>query len=472
MLKLLKKSLLIRTAIGAVFSSLIMLSASADILSSEEKAQIDVLKKDSQQSNLSYQILESLTTEVGPRMMGTPGDAKGVAWAQAKMKSLGFDKVWTEEVTNRQWYRGIIEAKITAPYPHKVVAIALGGSVGTTDKGINAPIVQFDTLADLKAAKVKSLTGKIAFVSYKMERHIDGHGYGKAVGTRVNGASIAAEKGAVALIMRSVGTDNNRIAHTGVMRYKAGVNKIPAAAISNPDADLLMNQLKRGKPVHFYLKSTASIQADEIIKSANVIGEFTGSEFPNEVVALGAHLDSWDVGTGAMDDGMGVAMVMAAAKHVASLPKRPKRTIRVILFAAEEIGLVGVKQYMKSRQNKVDDHVIGAEWDFGLGRIYEMTPGVGAQSLNAIREMASYMAPLGVSLSSKNDGRGQSDMSLLTEAGMPSMNFAADGMGYFDYHHTENDTLDKVNAEDLKQNTAVYTLFTYFVAQSGVDFRK
>ncbi len=466
MIKLVSKAF----AISTIISSLLVFTTNADVLSADEQKQLHTLKNTVQQSELSYQILESLTTEVGARMMGTPGDAKAVAWAVAKMKTLGFDKVWTEEVTNRQWLRGNIEAKITAPYAHKVVAITLGGSVGTDKKGINAPVVHFKTLADLKAAKANSLQGKIAFVSYRMERHITGKGYGKAVGTRVNGASIAAEKGAVALIMRSVGTDNNRIAHTGVMRYKEGVKKIPAAALSNPDADLLVNQLSRNKPVYFYLKSTASIQMDEIVKSANVIGEFTGSEFPKEIVALGAHLDSWDVGTGALDDGMGVAMMMATAKHIADLPQRPKRTIRVILFAAEEIGLLGVKAYMKSRNNNVDDHVIGAEWDFGSGRIYKMIPGVGASSLNAIRELAQYIAPLGVSLSAENNGRGQSDMSLLTNAGMPGINFSADGLTYFDYHHTENDTLDKVNRDDLKQNTAVYTMFAYFAAQSGVDF--
>ena len=446
-------------------------TVSPKALNFQEVKQLNSLKQTALSSTLSYDLVESLTTQVGPRMMGTPGDKLSVEWAVNKMNALGFDKVWTEEVSGPQWVRGEAQARIVAPYPHNVVALALGGSVGTSDKGITADVAHFKTLADLQAAKKGSLTGKIAFVSYRMDRHIDGNGYGKAVGTRVTGANIAAEKGAVALIMRSVGTDNNRTAHTGVMRYKEGGKKIPAAALSNPDADLLVNQLNRGKPVSFYLKMTSRMNNKATVKSANVIGEITGSELPKEIVAIGAHLDSWDVGTGAIDDGMGVGMVMAAAHHISLLDKRPKRTIRVILFAAEEVGLLGAKQYMVDHKDEMKHHVLGAEWDFGLGRIYEMKTGVGAQGLNAVRELAQHLAPLGVSLAPMNNARAQSDMSLLSDAGMPSINFSPDGSRYFDYHHTENDTLDKVNAEDLKQNTAVYTMFAFFAAQAAVDFR-
>jgi len=464
-MKILTFSLLVLTSISSA-------TANDAVLKQSEIKQLNELKNIALSSTLSYDLIESLTTEVGPRMMGTPGDELAVKWAVAKMSALGFDKVWTEEITNQQWLRGEAEARIVAPYPQKMVVIALGGSIGTPEQGITANVIHFNTLADLQAEKTGSLTGKIAFVSYRMAKHIDGNGYGKAVGTRVNGASIAAEKGAIALIMRSVGTDDNRIAHTGVMRYKEGVNKIPAAALSNPDADLLVNQLKRGKTVSFHLKMTSSIEEHIIVKSANVIGEITGSELPDEIVAIGAHLDSWDVGTGALDDGMGVGMVLAAAHHIGNLPVRPKRTVRVILFAAEEIGLLGAKKYMQLHNDEMKNHVLGAEWDFGLGRIYQMKTGVGANALNAVRELAQQLAPLGVSLAPQNDANAQSDMSLLSKAGMPSINFSPDGSDYFDYHHTENDTFDKVNLEDLQQNTAVYTMFAFFAAQAAVDFRK
>lgn len=444
----------------------------ANVLSEDEHAQIELLKNTVLDSELSYQIVESLTTEVGHRLMGSEGDKKAIKWATAKMKALGFDKVWTEEITGPKWIRGEATARIISPYPQDVVVTALGGSVGTGETGITATVEHFKTFTDLKNAPKNSLMGKIAFVSYQMTRHIDGNGYGPAVETRVEGASVAAEKGAIALIMRSVGTDNNRIAHTGIMHYKEGVKKIPAVALSNPDADLLVNQFSREKTVSFHLKMTSSNPKGIIVKSANVIGEITGSVFPNEIVAIGAHLDSWDVGTGAIDDGLGVAMVLASAHHTAQLPIRPKKTLRVILFAAEEVGLLGAKAYVKEHKANIVNHVIGAEWDFGLGRIYKMTPGVGASSLNSIRELAKILAPMGVSLAPTNNARAQSDMSLLSDAGMPSINFSPDGSRYFDYHHTENDTLDKVDAEALKQNTAVYTVFSYFATQSEINFRE
>jgi carboxypeptidase Q len=445
---------------------------SAQTLTDSQLQQAQQLSNIMLKSDLSYQILESLTTEVGHRRLGTEGDQKAIKWAVAKMQSLGFDKVWTEKVSSPQWLRGDIEAKILAPYAHDLAVIGLGGTVATPTDGITAPVEHFATLDDLKAAPSGSLHGKIAFVSYRMTRAIDGSGYGAAVGTRVNGASIAAEKGALALIMRSVGTDDNRTPHTGMMRYKDGVTKIPAAALSNPDADLLVNMLKRDQAVTFFLKLDAEHHPERMIESASVIGEITGSENPEQIVALGAHLDSWDVGTGAMDDGMGIGIVLAAGAELGKLPTRPKRTIRVILYAGEEVGFYGTKKYMELHKDEVAQHMIGAEWDFGLGRIYQMTPGVGAKALNHIRDLAQILAPLGVSLAPENNAEAQSDMSLLSQAGMPSVNFAADGNRYFDFHHTENDTLDKIDPEDFKQNTAVFTLFGYFAAQADVDFRQ
>ena len=223
------KTKIIASTCLAVCMSVGSFFVSAQQLNAEQQAQLNELKTTALQSDLSYQLIESLTTEVGHRLMGSEGDKKSIVWAVDKMKALGFDKVWTEEVTGSYWLRGDAKARIIAPYPHDVVVLALGGSVGTAEKGLTANVAHFETFADLKAAPDNSLNGKIAFVSYQMERHIDGKGYGPAVGTRVTGAVVAAQKGASALVMRSVGTDNNRTAHTGVMRYKDGVKKIPAA---------------------------------------------------------------------------------------------------------------------------------------------------------------------------------------------------------------------------------------------------
>lgn len=457
---------------ASIIWACMIFGASAGSLSDQDMARTLELKKTALASNLAYEIDESLTTEVGPRLVGTPGDALAVKWAVAKMKQLGFDRVWTEEVIHHKWIRGTAEARIIAPYPQKMVALALGGSVGTPADGLTAEVVEFKSLADLIAAEPGSLKGKIAYISYRMETKITGAGYGPAVAARSAGPSIAATKGAVALIIRSVGTSHDRIAHTGMLSYKDGIVKIPAAALSNPDADMLSRQITRGNPVKIFLKLTAMAKDDIPVITANVIGEITGSVTPDEYVVMGAHLDSWDVGTGAVDDGIGVAITLAAAHHIAALPERPRRSIRVILFAAEEVGLIGAKQYVKTNADQMKNHVIGSEWDFGTGHIYEMTPGVGPSALNGIRDMAKLLAPLGVSLSPKNDAKGQSDMSALGKLGMPAVNFSPDGLKYFDYHHTENDTLDKVDKQALKQNTAIYTIFSYFAAQSGIDFRE
>lgn len=457
---------------GVISATLMMSSVSAEVLTDTQHQTVKTLQKMALKSNLAYQIDESLTTEVGARMVGTEGDKKAIVWAEQKMRQLGFDKVWSEPVDFVPWERGPASASIVSPYPQPMVVIALGGSVGTPAGGLIAEVVGFKTLDDLKNAPKGSLAGKVAFVEYRMERHKNGAGYGKAVGARVSGASIAAEKGAIAILIRSVGTDNHRVGHTGVMRYKDGVKKIPAAALSNPDADMLQRQLDRGQPVTISLDLQAKRLEDQKVTTANVIGEITGSEFPNEYVVMAAHLDSWDVGTGAIDDGLGVSITMAAAHQLLNLPERPKRSIRVILFAGEEVGLIGAKQYVKDHEQDINSISIGSEWDFGIGKIYRMTPGVGPKALVHIEELAQLLAPLGVGLSSENDAKGHSDLSLLGAAGMPAINFHMDGTDYFDFHHTENDTLDKVDQEAMKQATAVYATFAYFAAQSGIDFRR
>ncbi len=469
---LFKGALVAATLLSATtFSANAQSTQATQYLTPAMEKQLAQLTTSVENSDLAYDIVESLTTEVGARMMGTPADERAIAWAVAKMNALGFDKVWTEPVEHFQWIRGDVEANVLAPFPQPIVAIALGESVGTGEDGITAEVVHFKTLDDLKVAKPGSLANKIAFISYRMERHISGKGYGKAVGARVNGASIAAEKGAVAFMMRSVGTDDNRTPHTGITRYANGVTRIPAVALSNPDADLMVNQFRRNKPVEFFLKVTAMRNESVQVQGANVIGEITGSKLPNEIVALGAHLDSWDVGTGAIDDGLGVAMIMSATANIAKLEQRPKRTIRVILFAGEEIGLLGAKQYVVDHKDELKQHVLAVEWDFGLGKIYSMQANVGEHAQPAISALAGYLEPLGVKFNDANKARGQSDMGAVTDLGVPAMNFAPDGSKYFDVHHTDNDTLDKVNRSDLQQNTTVYTIFAYFAAQADVSFR-
>lgn len=466
-----KKILSSLILIGVLYQTSVYGQTSA--LDEETINHANILGQKAINSNLGYEVVRSLTTEVGHRMVGTANDAKGVEWAVNKMKEYGFDRVWTEPVTVPRWHRGpVTTASITAPFSHNMAVTALGNSIATPEEGITAEIVQFDEYKDLVAAPANSLNGKIAYISFRMEEN-GLKGYGYAGQARRNGSVAAAKAGASAIIIRSIGTDDNRTPHTGSMNYQEGVEKIPAAAISNPDADLLDNVLSYGQPVMVSLKLTSHMH-DPIV-TYNVLGEITGTDEPEKAVMLGAHLDSWDQATGALDDGVGVGIMLAAGKHIIDSGKKPKRSIRVLLFAAEEIGLLGAAEYVRAHQEDhkdFDNHILGAEWDSGTGNILSLTPGVGPTSLSAVREMGKVLGPYGVAINPENDAKGQSDMSRLGEAGMPAVNLNADDGYYMDYHHTPNDTLDKVDAEAMKQATAVYTMFAWMAAQMNVDYRK
>ncbi len=417
-------------------------------------------------SDKAYELLESLTTEVGPRMPGTPGDALGVAWAVKTFKALGYDKTYTEAVTYPVWERGVETGAVISPFPQKMQLTALGGSVGTSKKGITGVVVEFADYAALQAAPDESVRGKIAYISNRMERSRDGAGYGKAVIARSAGASAAAKKGALALLIRSIGTDStSRNPHTGMMRYDNTPTRIPAAALSHIDADLLSNMLKRKAPVQFQLRLDARIRKGDYT-GANVIGELTGSKQANEIVVIGGHLDSWDLGNGALDDGAGVVITMMAgalAKADAIASKKPlKRTLRVIAFANEEQGLHGGNQYAKANAGTIlATHIIAAESDFGAGRIYQFDTKLPEAALGRLAPLHGAFAGLGI-VAGDNLARGGPDLTAMAALGVPMAELAQDGTNYFDIHHTAEDTLDKVEPEALKQNVAAYALFARF----------
>ncbi|ESE40774.1 M28 family metallopeptidase [Shewanella decolorationis] len=416
-------------------------------------------------SSLGYDIVESLTVEVGPRLAGSPKDIIAVNWAMNKLTSLGFDKVYKEPVQVPIWERGEAKAKIISPVEQPLVITALGGSVATPIEGIKAKIARFDSLAALQAANPEDVKGKIAFIDQKTERHITGEGYGKSVGGRSKGAVAAAQKGAIAIVIRSIGTDHDRMAHTGVMRYQDGVAKIPAAAMSNPDADLIDAMLKRDPNAVLELHMSPKDLGTNT--SYNVIAEVTGSSKPDEIVLIGAHLDSWDEGTGAIDDGAGVAIVTAAAKHIQDLPQKPARTVRVVLYAAEEIGLVGGKAYAEAHKAELPLHYIAAESDFGAGPIYQIDTKVNDSVFAQVQESIKPMTYNGVALGN-NQASGGPDVSMLPALGVPVASLRQDGHDYFDYHHTPNDTLDKIDPKALAQNVAAYAQFAYIMANSNL----
>lgn len=426
------------------------------------------LMQQAKDSTLAFEIVESLTVEVGPRMAGSPEDVKAVNWAMDKLQQLGFNRIYKEPVQVPVWHRGEAKAQVISPYPQNLVITALGGSVATPIQGITAEIVRFDSLEQLKQANPDLINNKIVFIDHATEKSIDGHGYGETVAGRSKGAIEAAKKGAVAVLIRSIGTDHDRMAHTGMMRYSDNVEKIPAAALSIPDANQLNLMLKRSPSINVKLEMSPSTLSDST--SYNVIAEVTGSSLADEIVLIGAHLDSWDQGTGAIDDGAGVAIVTAAAKLILDLPQPPKRTIRVVLYAAEEIGLVGGKAYAKAHQHELAKHYIAAESDFGAGKIYQIDVNVAEVALKPTLQWLNPMTKNNIVLGN-NQANGGPDVSMLPKQGVPVASLRQDGTDYFDYHHTPNDTLDKIDPKALAQNVAAYAQFAYLMAQSEMNLR-
>lgn len=418
-------------------------------------------------SPLAFSLLRSLVTEVGHRMAGSPQDARAVEWARARLSELGFDRVWTEPATVPHWVRGENTGAITAPFPQEVVLLALGGSVATPDEGLEAEVLRTTSLAEVEALPERAAAGKIVFIDERMERTRDATGYRKAVAKRGGGASAAAKKGAIAVLIRSAGTSTARVAHTGGVRYAEDVPKIPAASLSNADADVLEAQLERGGPVRFRLRLTTRTLPDA--QSASVIAELRGREKPEEIVLLGAHLDSWDAGQGAQDDGAGCAITMAAAHLIGELPARPRRTVRVVLFANEEYGLSGARAYAEAHAAELGKHVAAVEADLGAGKVWVMESGVAEPDLPKVEALAALLAPLGITAGG-NEGGGGADLRPLVPARVPLFSLEQDVTRYFDLHHTANDTLAEVDPEGLKQNVAAYATWAYAVAEMPETF--
>ncbi len=413
--------------------------------------------------DVAYETLRSLTTEVGPRLAGSEGDARAVAWALAKLRALGFTNVHAESVKVPHWVRGEAHAEILTPWAQPMVAAALGGSVATPPEGLEAEVIPVASLEELKTLSAARVQGCIVFFHGRMLRTVDGAGYSKAVAVRGRGAVEAAKLGAIGVLIRSVGTSNDRVAHTGGMRYDPAVQKVPALALSNPDADLLERQLGTGAAVRVRMRNTSSWH--DSTWSANVIGELPGATAPRELVVMGAHLDSWDLGQGAHDDGAGCATVIAAAKIAAAATPRPSRTLRVVLFANEEFGLSGAREYVRAHAAELPRHVLGMESDLGAFQPW----GMSSWFPTALRPLAyaiqSVLEPLGIRYLG-NEATGDADVGLLKEKGIPVVDIATDASTYFDLHHTANDTFDKVDPALLRLNVAAYAVVAYLGAQA------
>lgn len=439
----------------------------AAALPEEVKATARTLQKEALAGTRAFDIVRSLTVETGPRPAGSKGYQAAMEWGVRNLKEMGFSNVRLEKTTSPHWVRGAESGEILSPWPQPVVLAALGGSVGTPEGGIEAQVIEVPSLDAVDKLDPAQVQGKIVFYNVPMERTKDGSGYGRAVGVRGAGANRAAKLGAAAVLIRSIGTDNNRTPHTGAMRYEEGGTRIPAAALSNPDADLLAAQIATGKPVTFRLKLGARSLPE--VEEANVVGEIPGREKPEEIVLLACHLDSWDLGTGAVDDGAGCAIMMEAARRIGQLPVKPRRTIRVVLYANEEFGLTGARSYAEAHKDELSRHIVAGESDFGSGRVWRLSSRVDPATLPVMDEIAELLKPLGVE-PGNNESFGGADLSPLIPAQVPVIGLDQDGTYYFDLHHTANDTLDKIDPKDLDQNVAAWVTVAYIAAEMPGDF--
>ncbi len=421
----------------------------------------------------AWDFVSELTTRFGPRPAGSPAELAAAQWSERKLQALGFENVHIESFPITAWVRGNERVEILAPAPQRLTSASLGGAPPTAPAGVEGEVVPFASLAALEAAAPGSLAGKIAMITFHMPRTQDGSGYGFAIGGRAYGPIEAAKRGAVGFIIRSLATGGHRFAHAGATRYENGRVPIPAFAISEPDADQIERLLRLGEKVRVRLTSQARYVPDA--KSYNVSGEIRGTTRPSEVIVLGAHLDSWDLATGAIDDAAGCAIVTAAAHLAREAPKKPQRTIRVVLYGSEEISQPtdvrqGNRTYAESHEGELGTHIAAGESDFGAGRVYSVSLQKGGIDSEFGRTLLRVLAPLGIVPSSATP-QGGTDVEPLGEAGVPLFDLNQDGSLYFDFHHTADDTLDKIDPAALSQNVAAWTALAWLVADSNVDFR-
>lgn len=444
---------------------LMLTALAAPSLASAQSTDTAALRDAALKDDLAWEITEGLTTEIGPRQAGTEAEARARDWGKAKLESLGFKNVRIETCAMPVWTRGEESASIIAPFPAKLAIAALGNSASTGPRGIEAEIAYFPTLADLEAAPEGSLKGKIAFVSHAMMRTQDGSSYGPFGQVRRVGPKIAAQKGAAAIVIRSVGTDYHRNPHAGGTNF-GGIDPIPAAAISIPDAENLQRIIARGKPVR--MKLTLVSKRIEEGWSGNVIGDVPGADPSAGVIAIGGHLDSWDLGTGAVDDASGIAITTAAAKRIMDAGGA-RRTIRVIWFGAEEVGGCGGPDYLK--RHGAEGHALTAESDFGADRVWRFQANLPPEAAPIADRLARSLAPLGIA---RGNGKasGGADIDPLVKSGVPVIDLEQDGTRYFDLHHTPDDTLDKVDPEQLRQNVAAWTAMLSIVANAPEPLAK
>lgn len=436
-------------------------------LTAQYRHAVERITKAVARENDAYDKLEELCLTIGHRLSGSEQLERAVQWALRRLKQDGQENVRGEKVMVPHWVRGHESAQMLKPRHETLHILGLGGSVGTGPDGLTGEVVVVADEEELEALGDRA-KGKIVLFNNPMPTyHADrGAGYGKTVRFRSNGARLASEKGAIACLVRSVTSKSLRSPHTGAMRYGNAKVKIPAAAVSVEDAELMARLQERGIPITISLKMEAKTLPDA--ESANVIAELVGRENPEEVVVIGGHLDSWDVGQGAHDDGGGCVIAMEAINVLRKLGMVPRRTIRVVLWTNEENGLRGGRAYAKDHADELKNHVAAIELDSGVfaPRGYSIECSDKTRELLARRQMEEIielLAPTHNGLRVTAGGSG-ADIGPLRDAGFILMGHRVDGKKYFDYHHTFADTIDKVDPEELSQNVAVLATVAYILA--------
>ena len=411
---------------------------------------------------MAWDITEGLTTEIGPRLAGSAQEAAARDWAVARLKALGFANVRSEPFMIQGWVRGAESARLTAPYPQPLAVTALGYSAPTPAGGITAPLVYFPTLDALKAAPAGSLSGKIAFIDHAFRASQDGAGYGPYGQVRRQGPSIAASKGALAAVIRSIGTDWHRNPHTGATGWAKDIVPIPAGAVSNPDADQIARIARTGKPLHLALVLEGRPVAD--LPSGNVIAELPGRDPALPPILLACHLDSWDLGTGAFDDAAGCGIITEAALAAAKGGKL-LRTIRLLWAGSEEVGVFGGAAYAES--HKAEPHGLAMESDFGADRVWRVKFRLGAANQPMADRIAASLAEIGIVRGADRAVGGADTGAIAAAQQLALIDLDQDGTRYFDLHHTPDDTLDKIDPAQMAQNVEAWRRVLVVVANAA-----
>ena len=414
------------------------------------------------EDRVALDFVEDITTEVGPRQAGTEAEARARTWAVARLQAMGFANVRSEEYQMPTWVRGDERAELVAPYPARLAITALGNSAATPAAGMTGEVVGFANLAAFDAAPDSAVRGKIVYIGHSMRPTQDGSSYGAFGPVRFVGPDRAARRGVAALVIRSVGTDSRRNPHAGNTNFGEGVTPIPAGAISNPDADNLERVLARASgPVRMHLTLTPRNLGQQT--SGNVIGEIVGSDPNAPMVIVACHLDSWDLGTGAIDDASGCGIIAAAAKRVSEMG-RPRRTIRVLFAGAEEVGVHGGRAYFAAHGQ--EPHYAAIESDFGADRIWRVDFKLPTSEAALADRIAGALAPIGVGRG-RDPASGGADIGPLVNAGVLVVDLQQDGSDYFNLHHTPDDTFDKINPAAIAQNVAAWTVTLALLANSA-----